>query len=192
MRNIVLIAISALLLAGCFGQAPSAPQQPANATAPAVNNTTQQVPAAPGSNVTPPAPSNGTGGPSPAPPQQGGAPPAPQVNCATLTPNCGSCIAVAGCGWCKSSNSCLSGDASGPATASQCPQADWAVTSSQCQAPTSPQGTSCAQQVGCGNCLSGSGCKFCRQGAICTDASSNDSCFGGWITDYYVCAAGSQ
>jgi hypothetical protein len=191
MRNLIFVmAVAALFMAGCFGSAPPAPQN-GSAAAPQNNTTAPQMPAAPGNNATPPA-ANETGGPSPAPAQQGGGTaPAPQVNCATLTPDCGSCIAVAGCGWCKTSNSCLSGDASGPASG-QCPQADWAVTAQACQAPSSPQGTDCAQQVGCGSCLSGSGCKFCRQGAVCADSSSTEDCFGGWITNYYVCAAGSQ
>ncbi len=191
MRNaLVIMAFAAILLAGCFGTAPAAPQANNTTAPPAANNTTGQMPALPGSNVTPPPPS-GTGGPSPAPSQQGTAP-SSQVDCATLTPDCGSCIAKAGCGWCKSASACYSGNASGPSGTLKCQPADWAVTSDQCQAPTSPQGTSCSQQVGCGNCLSGSGCKFCRQGAICTDASSTQDCFGGWITNYYVCAAGSQ
>jgi hypothetical protein len=66
------------------------------------------------------------------------------------------------------------------------------VTEEGCQAPSSPQGSTCAEQFGCGNCLSGDGCKFCRQGAVCADVSSADDCFGGWLTEFYQCAAGSQ
>ena len=190
MKNaLMVLAFAAILMAGCFGSTPPAPQaQNGTAVPPAANNTTAQPPAAPVANATAPAPSNGTAAP---PPATGGTTTS-QVNCATLTPDCNSCIAKAGCGWCKSTSACYSGDASGPSGTIQCQPADWSVSAAGCQAPTSPQGTSCGQQVGCGNCLSGSGCKFCRQGAICADASSTEDCFGGWITNYYVCAAGSQ
>ncbi len=191
MRGIILLAVSVILLAGCFGQAPAAPTPQPNVSQPEANNT-PQMPAAPGNNVTPP-PSNGTG-PSPAPPQQGGTqpPPAPQAGCATLTPNCGACIAVAGCGWCKTSNSCLSGDASGP-TSGQCQPTDWAVTTDQCQAPTTTMGTTdCASQYNCAFCLSGSGCKWCIQGARCADANATDSCLGGWLNQSYQCNYASR
>ncbi|MEW6036401.1 MAG: hypothetical protein AB1529_07350 [Candidatus Micrarchaeota archaeon] len=182
-----MIALAAMLALGCLGQ----PASPQNATPPAQNQATPPAQQPPPSQPTgdgtiievPPTGNGGTGGT---------APPGAQEDCATLTPNCGSCIAKAGCGWCKSSNGCFAGDADGPAGDIQCQDADWAVTDAECQAPSSPQGSSCAEQVGCGNCLTGEGCKFCRQGTVCADINSPDSCFGGWITDYYVCAAGSQ
>lgn len=186
MKAIFVLAALALLLFGCG--APAQPQK--NETPPA--QPPAQPPAAPPAQpppATPPAaPPPGTAPPSPPP----SGTPAPQEECATLTPNCGSCIEKAGCGWCKSSSACFAGTADGPAGDIECQPADWAVTEEQCQAPSSPQGTNCAEQVGCGNCLSGEGCKFCRQGSVCADIGSPDSCFGGWITDFYVCAAGSQ
>jgi hypothetical protein len=185
MRILVIFAL-ALLIAGC-----GAPAQPAENKSQdgAMEQPPAQQPPPAQPPAQPPPPPQAVPPPAQPPPS---VTPAPQQECATLTPNCGSCIAKAGCGWCKSSSACFSGNADGPAGDIQCQPADWATTEEECQAPSSPQGTKCAEQFGCGNCLSGEGCKFCRQGAVCADITSTDDCFGGWLTEFYQCAAGSQ
>lgn len=186
MRILAVFAVLALLLAGCGAPAqknetpPAQPPAQPPPTAPPAQPPTAPPTTPPTTNVTPP----------PTTPPPSGT--ATQEECATLTANCATCIQKAGCGWCKSSSACFAGDANGPSGDIQCQPADWALTDAGCQAPSSPQGTTCAAQVGCGACLSGEGCKFCRQGSVCADINSPDSCFGGWIEDFYVCAAGSQ
>jgi hypothetical protein len=186
---IVLLVCTALVLAGCGSPAPPAKNVTGNNQSPPAQPPPSGVPPATSPPPSQPPVNNTTVTPTPPPPTGGTT---TQQDCATLTPNCGACIDKPGCGWCKSSSSCFKGDSSGPAGDIQCQPADWAVTEEACQAPTSPQGTTCAEQVGCGNCLSGDGCKFCRQGAVCAGVSSADDCFGGWLTEFYQCAAGSQ
>jgi len=115
--------------------------------------------------------------------------PAAQEVCATVTPDCASCIAKSGCGWCKSSNSCFSGNTSGPVVSS-CPEADWVVTSDKCVVPV--RDSECSRLTNCASCLTGSGCKWCIQGSVCTDASSQDSCLGGWLNKSYQCNYASR
>jgi len=112
-----------------------------------------------------------------------------QGDCSTLAPDCGSCVVKAGCGWCKSSNSCLAGTASG-AVSAPCAASDWAASPDQCSGPVG--GASCSAQTNCASCLSGAGCKWCIQGSICTDASNQDKCLGGWLSQSYQCNLASR
>jgi len=115
--------------------------------------------------------------------------PATQEACSTLSPDCSSCVAKSGCGWCKSSNSCFSGTASGP-TVSSCPSSEWTVKSDKCAAPAG--GSQCSEITNCADCLTGSGCNWCIQGSICSDASTTDSCLGGWLNKSYQCNYASR
>lgn len=112
-----------------------------------------------------------------------------QQDCATMTADCGSCLAKSGCGWCKSSNSCLYGDADGP-DYGQCNPADWAVTESGCSVVESED--QCGELTNCAACLSGTGCKWCIQGSLCAGESSNEDCFGDWMTESYQCNFASR
>ncbi|HSB46736.1 MAG TPA: hypothetical protein VLD37_01895 [Candidatus Bilamarchaeum sp.] len=189
----VLLIVAALVLAGCGSPAPPAKggSPPANQSPPA-----QQPPSggttSPPPTTAPPAQNNTSGTTTQPPPPSGGT--ATQADCATMTPNCGACIEKAGCGWCKTSNGCYRGDASGPAGDIQCQPADWAVTSQACEAPSSPVGSTCAEQYNCAHCLTGSGCKWCIDGSRCVDSSNTDVCPNGlgWLTQSYQCNLASR
>lgn len=183
---LIALVLAAALLTGCCGMGnPLAPQPsqggytPAGGTQPnqsqpaqpPAQNDTQ--PQAPSQNVTP----------------EPNEPPGPQVDCATMTATCGACIAKPGCGWCKTSNSCFSGNSSGPAVSS-CTSADWTTVESGCVAPAG--GSTCSKQTNCASCLSGTACKWCIQGSKCADASVQDSCLGGWLTISYQCNYASR
>ncbi len=174
----VLLAVGILIAAGCTGTQTAKNESGTPAVVPAGNNGTAPQPA-PTENASAPA------SPTPAPVPTTN-PAATQADCATLSPNCGSCISKPGCGWCKTSNSCFLGNSNGPSVG-QCQPADWAVTDSECKAPTTTVGTTCAQQYNCAQCLSGSGCKWCIQGSKCTDSDSSEDCFGGWLNQSYQC-----
>ena len=185
MRYAILLMV--LLAAGClyspFGSGQNQTNQ--TGTQPSANNTSVTIP-----------PANETISPPPVPPLPPLPPvdepsviPATQEACSTLTPVCGSCVAKSGCGWCKSSNSCFSGTASGP-TVSSCPSSEWTVTSDNCAAPVG--GSQCSEITNCASCLTGSACMWCIQGSVCTDASSQDSCLGGWLNKSYQCNYASR
>lgn len=191
MQSLILVMV--LLLAGCTSQTAQTQQPAANTSAQTPpSQPVQQPPAMPANNTTmenqtAPAPSPAPA-PAPAPPPSGKVAHS-QADCAVLTPDCGSCVAISGCGWCKTSNSCFYGDANGP-KAGQCQMGDWAVNQSSCAGPTG--GSNCASQTNCVSCLSGSSCKFCIQGTRCVDASSTDSCLGGWLNISYQCNYASR
>lgn len=111
-----------------------------------------------------------------------------QNDCSTLSPNCETCLAKEGCQWCKTTNACYY-EGIVP-TISSCDPNDWAENENQCAGP--PGGASCEEQTTCPACLSGSGCKWCIQGAICASESSSDECFGGWLSESYQCAYASR
>lgn len=112
-----------------------------------------------------------------------------QADCATLSPNCGTCTAREGCGWCKSSNSCFLGDENGPKVSS-CEPDDWTYYENHCDGPKG--GGNCEEQWNCADCLTGSGCKWCIQGAVCANEDSNKECFGGWMTQSFQCNYASR
>lgn len=112
-----------------------------------------------------------------------------QEDCATLSHNCGSCLEKSGCGWCKSTNSCLYGDSRGPRVSS-CPSDQWAITSAECNVVEDD--FDCYGITNCAECLSGSGCRWCIQGSICAPASSEATCFGGWLAESYQCNYASR
>jgi hypothetical protein len=190
MKILGILVAAALLLAGC-----GAPAAPAKNDSVMVKNDTvmenkTEEPAPPPSTGTPPT--------NPQPANTSAKPPAPsgtatQQECATMTPNCGACIAKAGCGWCKTSSGCYVGNVDGPAVV-DCQPGDWAVTEEECKAPSSPVGSTCAEQYNCAHCLSGSGCKWCIEGSKCVDASSADACSSGlgWLTQSYQCNLASR
>ncbi len=187
MKTVIVLMLAAALLAGCCGIGnPLAPQPsqggytPGGETQP--NQTADQNP--PPQNDT--QPQNQSGGNTYTPPEE---PAGSQVDCATMTATCGACIAKPGCGWCKGSNSCFSGNSSGPAVSS-CPSADWTTVESGCVAPAG--GSACSKQTNCASCLSGTACKWCIQGSKCADASVQDSCLGGWLTVSYQCNYASR
>lgn len=199
MRILYALAFCAMvILAGCVSQPDSGPpeQQAGKGIAPA-GVEQQQENTSPQINPEQP-PVTGEGTIIDVPSASGGAetgtqntkPAASQQDCATLSPSCGTCVSKPNCGWCKGSNGCYFGDENGPADA-QCQQSDWALTPQECEAPASPEGTSCEEQTNCAFCLSGSGCKWCQEGTKCRDTSSTESCgAGGWRTISYQCYAG--
>jgi len=116
-------------------------------------------------------------------------PVADQGDCSSLAPDCSSCVEKEGCGWCKSSNSCFSGTSSGPSVSS-CEPADWAYDAVACEGPKG--GTTCEENWNCADCLTGEGCQWCIQGAVCASMDSTDECFGDWMTESYQCNYASR
>lgn len=111
-----------------------------------------------------------------------------QNDCSTMSPNCETCIAQEGCQWCKTTNACYYEGIID--TISSCNPGDWAETEAECSGP--PGGGNCGQQTNCVACLSGSGCAWCIEGSVCADASTNEECFGGWMTETYQCNYASR
>ena len=184
MKMLIALVLAAALLTGCCGIGNPLAPQPQGGYAPGgepgPNQTSDQNP--PAQNDTPPVPPPNV---TPQPEEPAG----PQVDCATMTATCGACIAKPGCGWCKTSNSCFSGNSSGPAVSS-CPSTDWTTVESGCVAPAG--GSACSKQSNCASCLSGTACKWCIQGSTCADASVQDSCLGGWLNVSYQCNYASR
>ncbi len=112
-----------------------------------------------------------------------------QDDCATLSPDCGSCVAREGCGWCKESQSCFFGNEDGPKVSS-CSGSEWAYTLAACEGPKG--GGTCDDQWNCADCLSGEGCQWCIQGAVCAPVDTTEDCFGGWMTQSFQCNYASR
>ncbi len=199
MRLFVIAALMALLLFGCAGQTPAAPEPAGAGQEPAQNESAveetggapQQEPAQPagGEGTIIEAPS-GAGDGNVSGGATAGKPASTQQDCATLSQNCGACVAKAGCGWCKFSNGCYLGDEEGPAGGVTCPENDWSVTESGCSLESS--GKKCEDQYNCAFCLSGTGCQWCIQGSKCAPAGTSEDCFGGWLTQSFQCNYASR
>lgn len=86
--------------------------------------------------------------------------------CVTRT-DCGACTGTAGCGWCKSSNSCMSGSATGPATGRSC--VTWAGLRSLC----ANLADSCNSSGNCALCTVRSDCGWCSDSDTCHSGSSS-------------------
>jgi hypothetical protein len=177
-----ILIVAIMLISGCTGAAPQAPQPGTNVTqgdtyvnnSPVANNS-------PPANVSPakPPPATGEGtivdvGNSTTSTAHS------QEDCATMSTNCASCIQKAGCGWCKGTG-CFYGTASGPSAGTACQPGDWATTPAACEGPVG--GSTCGSKTNCADCLSGSGCQWC-QGSTETCAS------GGWRKTSYECYGG--
>ena len=85
---------------------------------------------------------------------------------------CGDCINNPGCGFCWSSQSCVSGTASGP-TSGFCVDYSWFFNSSA-PCPDDPV-NGCAAANNCGSCVQKEACAWCKSKCVAIDENGGGS-----------------
>jgi len=100
--------------------------------------------------------------------------------------DCDACLAKLGFGWCNSTKTCIPNDLS----PIPCPASDWVNHPEYCAGHPAVI-SQCPLIVNCADCIS-QGCNWCIQGSVCSDASTQDSCLGGWLNKSYQCNYASR